>query len=402
MTDNLSEMSEIWQPGRTIFTEDGVRTVELKAGKNIIGRLKEEWKQFAAGISVYPGGFEGRGIVICAGGLRYLTCAWVGIELLRKKGCTLPIEIWYVGNELTPEVLEAFTEMGVRCRNALDYASAPAGGYALKPFAILHSSFREVLYLDADNVATVDPAYLFDSREYKETGTIFWPDIWVTARDNPIWEIVASQDYVSTEQESGQVIINKERCWKELNLCMYFNEQRVYYYAMLLGDKDTFKFAWIALGSPFFMIERPVAYCGYTNPLDDVFFGLSMVQHDPAGNIIFLHRNLMKWDITAPGEYIWEEIRRFKQDAETRIISCKRIDTDNGLAFDVLDIQGDIERSDFRELFGSLEKDCLQILNEFRNSPVYGRYLLYTYFSHFKPSYLHNPYTYASENSVTH
>jgi hypothetical protein len=66
MTNNLSEMSEIWQPGRTIFTEDGVRTVELKAGKNIIGRLKEEWKQFAAGISVYPGGFEGRGIVICA------------------------------------------------------------------------------------------------------------------------------------------------------------------------------------------------------------------------------------------------------------------------------------------------------------------------------------------------
>lgn len=41
----------------------------------------------------YPQGrYEGRGIVICAGGARLFTCAWVLIGILRRVvGCKLPI-----------------------------------------------------------------------------------------------------------------------------------------------------------------------------------------------------------------------------------------------------------------------------------------------------------------------
>jgi hypothetical protein len=40
---------------------------------------------------------SGQGIVICAGGIRDNTCAWVLIRLLRRLGCKLPIEVWYLG-----------------------------------------------------------------------------------------------------------------------------------------------------------------------------------------------------------------------------------------------------------------------------------------------------------------
>ena len=42
--------------------------------------------------------FSGRGIVICAGGARLLTGAWVTINILRRTlGCTLPIQVWHLG-----------------------------------------------------------------------------------------------------------------------------------------------------------------------------------------------------------------------------------------------------------------------------------------------------------------
>ena len=44
------------------------------------------------------GGWQGRGIVICAGGVRYFLCSWVCINMLRRQGCELPIELWYLNS----------------------------------------------------------------------------------------------------------------------------------------------------------------------------------------------------------------------------------------------------------------------------------------------------------------
>jgi len=78
--------------------------------------------------------------------------------------------------------------------------------------------------LDADNTCGVNPEFLFHVGEYEKYGAIFWPDFWETSKDNPIWEIAGVKYREMKEQESGQIIINKERCWKELNLCLYFNK----------------------------------------------------------------------------------------------------------------------------------------------------------------------------------
>jgi hypothetical protein len=71
--------------------------------------------EFLREIAAYPGTFAGRGIVICAGGVRYFTCAWVLINILRRLGCALPIEVLYLGEEEgDPNWMKLVEPLGVR------------------------------------------------------------------------------------------------------------------------------------------------------------------------------------------------------------------------------------------------------------------------------------------------
>lgn len=367
------------------FTEELIRKTDFQASPEQIRTWKAQWQQYAAAIKPYPGNFEGRGIVICAGGISYFTCAWINITLLRRHGCTLPIEVWHTQHELNEEVIAQLALLGVECKNCMDYTAVNIESVCLKPFAVLHSKFREVLYLDADNNCITDPAYLFDSDEYQDTGTLFWPDFWTTDRNNPIWEVTGATDFSGIEQESGQILINKEQCWKELNLCLYFNFNHEHYYRMLLGDKDTFKFAWQALGTKYYMIPSPVGFCGFNEP-GKGFCGLTMVQHDVNGNILFFHRNWFKWDITQEDEAVWMEIKRFRQGAVVKTFAFNYL-VRGSFKFKFWDINGDIEQLSFRGLFGDFELECLAILKDLRSRDFYARFLLHSYFVHFRPGY---------------
>lgn len=102
---------------------------------------------FIEEIPPYPGDFAGRGIVTCAGGVRYLTCAWVLVKMLRHVGCALPIQVWYLGeDEGDQEWIELVRPLGVTCINAFDVAQSHPhprlNGWEAKPYAILHSRFN--------------------------------------------------------------------------------------------------------------------------------------------------------------------------------------------------------------------------------------------------------------------
>ena len=66
------------------------------------------------------------------------------------------------------------------------------------------------------------------------------------------------------EQESGQIVIDKSRhdVWKALNLALYLQVQREFYFQLVFGDKDTFKFAWRALRVPYHMVTPFVGVVG--------------------------------------------------------------------------------------------------------------------------------------------
>ena len=124
---------------------------------------------------------EGRGIVMAAGGVKFQINAWVCIRMLRDLGCQLPIQCWYLGESERNQAWEQIVaSYGVECIDAYQvrekYPHARLHGWELKPYAIQHSPFAEVLFLDADNVPVCDPTFLFETPQYQEHGAIFWPD----------------------------------------------------------------------------------------------------------------------------------------------------------------------------------------------------------------------------------
>jgi hypothetical protein len=242
--------------------------------------------RFLTTISEYPGGYSGKGIVVCAGGIRYNTCAWVLIRMLRHLGCKLPIQVWYLGKKESDESWMRLVEpYGVVCVNALESTDkllrSTLNGWSLKSYAILHSPFEEVLLLDADNVPARNPQYLFDSPEYLQMGAIFWPDILPTrtALDSPRWGIFGVAPRDEPEQESGQLLIHKKKCWRSLQLCDWYNKHSRFFYKYIHGDKDTFRFAWHRVGQEFAMPER------YPEIIPH-----ALVQHDFQDEPIFYHR----------------------------------------------------------------------------------------------------------------
>ncbi|MFT5822254.1 MAG: alpha 1,2-mannosyltransferase [Crocinitomix sp.] len=353
-----------------IFSEDCFRKVIYAPSFLSINRLKKNWKSHITTIPEYPGKFEGKGIVICGGGQLYFTCAWINISMLRKSGCKLPIELWHLEHELTTEIIVQLGELGVICKNINKHGGGDLENFALKPFSIINSAFQEILFLDADNNSLVDPTYLFDQPEYLKHGTVFWPDFWFTEKSNPIWKVLELEPIELNEQESGQILIDKKRYWKELNLCLYFNKERKYYYKMLHGDKDTFKFAWLALKSKYYMIKTPVGHCGLTDPRNGYFFGSSMVQHDFKGEILFLHRNMLKWFYSDENEKIWKEIVRFKKNPTDKKMIRH---FENEISY--FCIGGDVDVMNSEDLLGAYEADCLSVLKTLRESKFYKDFL---------------------------
>src|SRR5690242_20180037 len=131
-----------------------METVADEAVVEVTARARAE--AFTAGIGTYPGTYHGRGIVVCGGGTTYFTNAWIALSLLRHVGCTLPVQLWYLGpGELDSYMEELVAPLGVECIDAWRVRDVhPARilrGWEVKPYSIIHSPFREVLLLDADN-----------------------------------------------------------------------------------------------------------------------------------------------------------------------------------------------------------------------------------------------------------
>ena len=89
-----------------------------------------------------------------------------------------------------------------------------------------------------------------------------------------------------SEFETGQMVINKRRCWPALGLCMWFNENSDFYCQHLHGDKETFHLAFRKLKKSYSLVPKPVHSVE-----------AAMCQHDFRGRRIFQHLNGDKWDL---------------------------------------------------------------------------------------------------------
>jgi FkbM family methyltransferase len=257
---------------------------------------------------------KGRGIVVLGGGSKYFACAYILVTLLRRQGCTLPIEWWYLNHsEMDLQMMRLAESLGgvevVNLNHRLDSAERKPrmmGGWQAKVWSIMYSKFDEVLFLDADQIPQADPTYLFDSKQYLENGAVFWPDfapmgwsITATAFDvaglpvpgkkaKPGWS--CPTDYIPFE--SGQILINKRRHWPALELARHINDHSDFWYAdsardrhkwHVYGDKDTFYLAFNRINAPYAMPQA----CGFSGNSETAG---AFLQHDFEGKVLFHHR----------------------------------------------------------------------------------------------------------------
>lgn len=291
--------------------------------------VKDKIQEFLTGLPEYPRDtFSGRGIVISGGGKKYINSTYIIVSLLRKvHKCNLPIEWWYIGEEeMSQDVklrLEAeFTD--VTCRDLsqaelvnghklLNYNVRPC--YETKPLAILASRFEEVLLIDADNMPFKDPSCLFEIETYKKTGNYFWGDFWRGTYDTSIYTILGldHKQYENiNDTESGQGVINKAQCWKEINLAWWMNNHSYFFYKYCWGDKDEYRLAWTCCNSQFSQNPHLPQSIGKIDHASGLFRSNNMVHFDDKRDPVLFHMTLCKgnadfdiWDTLSRNVEFW-------------------------------------------------------------------------------------------------
>lgn len=302
--DSLSQETPVYQVQQLLAKPAPNYNKEWNHWGNVNRAHTRLFNEAAAQSYPYPGGFSGRGIVSCVSAKPgyssgknlehgYFPAAWVMLHELRRHGCTLPVTFCHLGPfEWDPLLTELVKPLGVDVIDLRAWDATPAGGMRImngwetKIAAILAAPYEEVLFLDADNIPIRDPAPLFDHRDYRETGAAFWPDVPPSRGDHKEWlpEVVwrnAGMDYRhEVDFETGQILVDKSKCWNELQLARHLNEHSDYWYDQIFGDKSTFHLAWAKLNRGYSMPPHGVAWNG-----------AALLQYDleRPGNLLFEH-----------------------------------------------------------------------------------------------------------------
>lgn len=149
-------------------------TEDIKAMRS----THDRYRQCSSKLSLDSAYLAGeRGIVTTAGG-KYIPVFLVSLRLLRKTGSTLPVEVFLANEEeYEPHFCETILpSLNARCRILSRDLGVAANftleSYQYKIFSILLSSFEDVLFLDADNLALNDPTPYFDSAMYQGFGMV--------------------------------------------------------------------------------------------------------------------------------------------------------------------------------------------------------------------------------------
>ncbi|KAG4055927.1 hypothetical protein PC123_g8996 [Phytophthora cactorum] len=267
---------------------------------------------------------------------KLLSSVFASISILRSYNCTLPIELWISQPEVvrTPSMRTTLEMLQQRFSNVTveTIIDPTIAGFSTKIHAVQHSKFENVLFLDADNVPVRDPTFLFETQEFRQHGAIFWPDFWHPEktifniqRESLLWELVDLPFVDMFEQESGQILIDRRRAAIALEVLMFFAYHRPSHFERLVlahGDKDLFRLAWMKTQTPFYMMPFPPASAGTERgTYKKQFCGMTMVQFDVDGNVLFLHRNAKKLDgkVDKLDSKYWTHLQSFKWEQDVSV-----------------------------------------------------------------------------------
>ena len=186
---------------------------------------------------------------------RYWPMVVLQVHMLRRTGCTLPVQVWHrgpVGHELdgmgvTLVDLAAFQEL---------HPARKCSHFQAKSYAIAHCGWRRVLFLDADAYCIADPALLFALLAahpfvYFDSGPWSYPKTNL-ALFGPLVESWAPPI------QGGHYLVDCARYWKELQIARWMDDHAEAWHNAN-WDEDSWRCTISALGSDYLCL--PASYC---------------------------------------------------------------------------------------------------------------------------------------------
>ncbi|KAJ3008124.1 UNVERIFIED_CONTAM: hypothetical protein HDU68_003220 [Siphonaria sp. JEL0065] len=202
------------------------------------------------------------GIVFTTGQWHFELALHAILSLRDVLNATLPIEVYYAGpGDLNPNMIRSLNSIkGVTTVDIWDCFGEEAtkiSGWSIKPFAILASKFRNVIFVDADALFFQDPAILLKTSQlFKEYGQLFYHDRTIGSGDAKWFKSINKYptNYAKTlrymnrrsshEMESGVVVVDKARAGVLHGLLLVCKmnsfDERAILYDEIHGDKESF------------------------------------------------------------------------------------------------------------------------------------------------------------------
>ena len=200
-----------------------------------------------------PAGLAGDGIVTLAFGWRDWAMTKVLIDMVRESGCQLPIMVFHNGDHAADgrciaKYLDAGPGVVFR-----DIKGHRGGAWQAKVYAVMHSGFRRVLWLDADAYPVIDPTPLFAALD--AAPFVYWQDLPNSAH-NVRWEATGFDGRGVPQVQGGHFLVNVQEAWRFLAVNDWLNRHSDYWYRCGYGDQDCHRIA-LAAGTARFHVVAP-------------------------------------------------------------------------------------------------------------------------------------------------
>ncbi len=202
------------------------------------------------------------GIVISASG-RLLKPLYSNLSIIRRSGCRLPIDVWYLPGEFTARQIDAVSHLA----NFVQAGETPFNEFSGKPevygfkaWIVSQSRFRKTLLLDVNSFPLRNVEFIFE----QERDCIMWQDgSWraFIERISDLRRRLGLPVY-PFEFESGQFYVDRtsERRRDAIRLAAALNTLGMSLYDQIHGDKETYALAFDFMEEPFSIAPEPEVY----------------------------------------------------------------------------------------------------------------------------------------------
>ncbi|KAI8613525.1 mannosyltransferase putative-domain-containing protein [Chytriomyces sp. MP71] len=291
---------------------------------------------------------ESVGLVLTGGSRHFYMLSHLILSLRREWNISLPVEVFYAGpGDMNEEMVASLNTIpGVKALDLTKFfpeRTKGMGGWSVKPYAMLASSFQTVLFVDADVLFFQSPLLALESSAYRETGLLFFQDRFYrdeTSQNTPklfnrmnrhvsnyaksmrftnalTWDLTAG----TYKMDSGFVVMDKGRLGNLFALLLTAKmntwPEVETLHAETYGDKESFFFATEALRTPYKFNPGYGGALGHEEPTENPDFGrvcgIYLLQLDENENLFWWNGGGVLVDRYRTSNFSGEAWARFSQ-----------------------------------------------------------------------------------------